>query len=105
VKQIRFTRTLTAEDWLDITLLIEKKEIRRFALNYRAFIRTRWYPVYRVDNFHGFLHKQEFWRTPTPIPLKDEEILPVRFVIEKYVREIKSNFLKYRSYFERAKKK
>jgi len=97
-KRKRFTKVLTPEDWLDITLDIEKKKILRFALNYRALIKNKWEEVYRIDNFHGFLHEQRFWKSPKPIPIK--ETLPINQIVEKYVDEITLNFQKYRTYYE-----
>ena len=102
MKREKFTKVLTPEDRLDITLEIDKKTIIRFALNYRALIKNKWKEIYRVDNFHGFLHEQKFWRSPKPIPI--EETLPINQIVEKYVYEITLNFQKYRTYYQENKK-
>ncbi|MBU0979190.1 MAG: hypothetical protein KJ709_00155 [Nanoarchaeota archaeon] len=99
MRKIRFTKVLTAVDLLDVTLHIEKKEVRKFALNYRAWIKDECIPVYRVDNFHGFLHEQRFWRDKRPIRL--EEDMPLKEVVRKYTRYIILNFEKFKSYYEK----
>jgi len=76
----------------------QKKKIVKFSLNYRAFINGKWEEIYRVDNFHGFLHEQRFWRSPHPIPLKDN--LPMNSIFTKYLKVIKENYKRYRSYFQ-----
>lgn len=102
-KQIKFTRTLTSEDYLDITLFYERGKIIKFALNYRAVIKGKIQPIYRVDNYHGFLHEQRLWRTKEPIPL-NEAGLPNNQIVDKYVDEIYMKFYKYKEYYLRAKK-
>jgi hypothetical protein len=95
----KFSKFLTSEDMLDITLEIKKKQIKKFALNYRALIKNKWEQIYRVDNFHGFLHEQRFWRTKEPIPIEDS--LPNSIIINKYVDYIIENFQKFKEYFKR----
>ena len=91
------------KDYLDITLYFEKNKIIKFALNYRGIIGNKWYEIYRVDNFHGFLHEQRFWRTKDPIPLeqggKSNET-----IIEEYTDNIVMNFNKYKEYFKKSMK-
>jgi len=98
----KFSKFLTSEDLLDITLEIKKKEIKKFALNYRALINNKWEQIYRVDNFHGFLHEQRFWRGKEPIPI--EERLSNNIIIDKYVDFIVNNFYKFKHYFKESKK-
>jgi len=98
----KFSKFLTSEDLLDITLEIKKKEIKKFALNYRALIANKWEQIYRVANFHGFLHEQRFWRSKEPIPI--EEKLPNNIIINEYVDFIVKNFYKFKHYFEESKK-
>jgi len=95
----KFSKFLTSEDILDITLEIKKKQIVKFALNYRALINNKWEQIYRVDNFHGFLHEQRFWRTKEPIPV--EENLPNNIIVNKYVDYIIENFQKFKEYFKK----
>jgi hypothetical protein len=68
-------------------------------LNYRAFINKKWFEVYRVDNYHGYLHEQKFWRSPKPIPL-DLKWIPLKMIVDKYIEDIIQNFKKYRGYFK-----
>ncbi|MBU1198687.1 MAG: hypothetical protein KKF46_02225 [Nanoarchaeota archaeon] len=96
-KRKKFIKILTPEDRLDITLEIDKKTIIKFALNYRALINNKWKEIYRVDNFHGFLHEQKFWKSPKPIPIK--ETLPINQIVEKYVNEITLKFQKYKELY------
>ncbi len=60
LKTKKFTVTISSEDFLDVTIEYEKKAIRKFALNYRAIVKGKMREIYRVDNFHGFLHEQRF---------------------------------------------
>ena len=94
---------ITAEDCIDVKLIWEKKgEPTKFSLNYRALINGKMVEIYRVDNYHGFLHEQRYWRTPKPIPL--EEHLPLKLIIKKYVNEIVLNHKQYRFYYEEKMK-
>ena len=97
-KTKKFIKVLTPEDWLDITLEIKNKKITKFALNYRALIKNKWKQIYRVDNFHGFLHEQKFWRSPKTIPIKNKR--PLSHIFKEYSKEIIKNYKKYRRYFE-----
>ena len=55
MKRTSFTKDLTSEDVLDITLHFENYEIKKFALNYRAIVEEQWHQIYRVDNYHGLI--------------------------------------------------
>lgn len=101
----KLTKDLTEGDRLDITLTKEKRVLHRFALNYRAYIDEDWKEVYRVDNYHKFLHEQKFWRSPEPIPIRDKENWQLRLVIKHYIEKICLNFPKYRRYYEKALRK
>lgn len=100
MKQKEFTKVLTNEDWIDVKLAWENNKLWRFALNYRANIKEMWYEIYRVDNYHGFLHEQKFWRTPKPIIIKDKDGWSLKMIIEYYLEEVHYNFQRYRMYFE-----
>ncbi len=97
-----FTTVLTSEDLIDVKLAWENNELWRFAINYRANIEDEWYEVYRVDNYHGFLHEQKFWRSPEPIIIKDKDGWSLKMVFEFYLEEVHYNFQDYRSFFEEA---
>ncbi len=104
IKVKKFTTVLTSEDYLDVTLYIDKKRILKFALNYRCVLGNKWHQIYRVDNFHGFLHEQRFWRTKEPIPLKVmEEKFSNDKIVEDYTEIIILNFQKYKEYYKKSK--
>ncbi len=102
MKHKYFTTVLTSEDLIDVKLAWENNELWRFAINYRANIKEKWYEVYRVDNYHGFLHEQKFWRSPKPIVIKDKDGWSLKMVFEYYLEEVPCNFQDYRSFFEEA---
>jgi len=104
MKRKTFIIVLTSADIIDEMIEIDKKEIIRFVLNYRACIEKKWEQIYRVDNFHGFLHEHKFWRSPEPIPINVEEKSPLVYIVEKYKDQIVKNFRKYKFYFEQSKK-
>jgi len=66
-------------------------------------INGKWVEVYRVDNYHGFLHEQRHWRSSKPIPLDDN--LPLNLVVKDYMILIKDDYGKYRNYYEEKMKK
>ena len=103
IKRKSIIRKITSEDYLDITLLFDKGKIIKFALNYRALIKEKIQPIYRVDNYHNFLHEQRLWRTESPIKL-DEAGLTNNQIVEKYVDLIYQNFQKYKEYYKRSQK-
>jgi len=85
-------------------LEVDKKKIYKFALNYRALIKNKWKPIYRINNFHGFLHEHKFWRSHDPKHLKNEEKLSINTIVNKYIDKIVKNFQKYRHYSEQQNK-
>lgn len=99
----RYSVELTPKDILDVVLIWQQVGIlTKFALNYRAQIQGEWHEIYRVDNYHGFLHEQKFWRSPNPIPLPHQENWPIFLILEEYRNQIIDNFERYRSYFEQS---
>ncbi len=99
----RYSIELTPDNMLDVVLIWERPGIlQKFALNYRTYLRKKWYEVYRVDNYHGFLHEQKFWRDSQPIPILHKEGWPIPLVFNEYRDEIIEKFEKYREYFERS---
>jgi hypothetical protein len=101
----KLTQDLTEEDRLDVTLTKKDKVLYRFALNYRAYINEDWKEIYRVDNYHKFLHEQKFWRGPEPIPIKDKNDWSLRMIIKYYIEKICLNFPKYKRYYKKALRK
>ena len=103
IKEIKYIKTLTSEDLLDINLIIKSNQIQRFAINYRANIKKEWYEIYRVDNYHGYLHEIKFWRSSKQIMIKNNR--PLKTIFNHYIDEIINNFQNYREYFEEALEK
>jgi hypothetical protein len=87
-----------------MTFYKNKNRIVKFALNYRTFINGKWREIYRVDNYHGFLHEQKFWISPEPIPIKNKENIPLNEILTEYSIIIKEHYEKYRSYYINAKR-
>jgi hypothetical protein len=44
---------------------------------------------------------QRFWRSSKPIPLKEEEWMPLDYLFKEYKRDIVENWERYRSLVER----
>lgn len=100
----RIKKLLTQKDVIDLTIFIKNNQVIKFALNYRAKIKNKWYEVYRVDNYHGFLHEQKLWRSKKPIPLNYVG-LNNKDIIKIYNKFIGDNFHKMRLYYENSKKR
>lgn len=100
IKQKRFTKFLSEEDCFDITIMFEDNRIFKFSLNYRALIHDNWHEIYRVDNYHGFLHEQRYWQSTLPIPLKYlEERYTLDHLIDFFIEQIEKEFRNYRKYY------
>ena len=98
------TVSLAEDDLLDVTLEVEKGEVRRFALNYRIRVGNHWESVYRVDDCHGYYHEQKLWRSPRPIPIETEGV-PLQWLLKKYTEKIRAEFPRYRRHFEQTPKR
>ncbi|HIH37678.1 hypothetical protein J4460_02990 [Candidatus Woesearchaeota archaeon] len=96
--QKRFKIRLSAVDIIDVMFIKDNMTLIKFALNYRGFIGDEWHEIYRVDNFHGFLHEQKFWISPEPIPL--DCIGDLMDIMTDYLIVIKENYKRYRGYYE-----
>ena len=92
---------MTLEDKLDVMLEIDGKTILKFALNYRAYIKGEWVEIYRVDNYHGFLHEQKFWRSREPVPISMAGLLSD--IVDECVDNIYNCFLRYKQYYIKSK--
>jgi len=93
-KKVKHIHHLTDDgnDILDVNLDIEKSYVIRFSLNYRAFIDGKWCTIYRVDNYHNFLHEQRFWISEEQFPLEEEErIYTNNYLVELYSERIALN--------------
>ena len=94
------------KDLLDVNLDIEKGTVKRFALNYRALIKDEWHIIYRLDNYHAYLHEQRFWISKEPIPLEDEErTYTTNYIVELYSERIALNYRRYKNYYLKKLKK
>ncbi|MCX6775953.1 MAG: hypothetical protein NT130_03845 [Candidatus Micrarchaeota archaeon] len=92
---------LTDEDVMDVKLFQKGKEIAKFSLNYRAFIKDKWHDVYRIDSYHDYVHEQKFWKSEKPIPLPRFTSIVTGYEIKWYMQQIKGNFEHYRRLFEK----
>ncbi len=100
MKQKKFSIMLAADDALDVTINFENHQIIEFALNYRAWIGEQWHEIYRVDNYHGFLHENRMWQDRKAIPITDKEGWTMPMIIDYYIDEITANFPRYKRLFE-----
>ena len=102
VRKVKHIHYLSGDgnDILDVNLDIEKGVVKRFALNYRTLIKSKWHIIYRVDNYHGYLHEQRFWISKEQIPLEDEErMYTINYVVELYSERIALNYQRYKRYY------
>ena len=96
---------LSLEDRIDADLEFDKDPARRprparFAITYSARIEGRWREVVRYDNFHGYLHRQKFWRTREPVPLSALERLPTPDLLDACRQDLARHWPRYRSLME-----
>lgn len=56
---------------LDVTLTLDRGEVRSFSVNYRALINEEWVEVVRYDTEHSGLHVHRFW-----LP-KERQVKPI----------------------------
>jgi len=108
VRKVKHVHHLSEDgnDLLDVSLSIEKGIVKRFALNYRALIKDKWHIIYRVDNYHDYLHEQRIWISKEPIPLEEEErIYTINYIVELYSERIALNYQKYKRYYLQKLKK
>jgi hypothetical protein len=101
-KRKTYTIFLSIEDRIDVDLEFEKERgkpprLSRFAITYSARIAQRWREVVRYDNFHGYLHRQKFWRSQRPEPLSDLERVPTKVLLERCRDDLRRNWRRYRS--------
>jgi len=104
LEQRNYKISLTVNDIIDVMFRKDKGSIHKFALNYRAIIEGVWCEIYRVDNYHGFLHEQKFWISPKPIPITNKENIPLKDIMTQYLIEIKEKYKQYKSYYINGKR-
>jgi len=96
---------LSLEDRIDADLEFDKDpgrrhRLARFAVTYSARIGGRWREVVPYDNFHGYLHRQRFWRTREPEPLSTLERLPILDLLNVCRQDLARHWRRYRSLME-----
>jgi hypothetical protein len=100
-----YTIFLSLEDRMDVDMGFEKvrgkaPRLKRFAITYSARIRGRWREVIRYDNFHGFLHRQRFWRSREPEPLSELGRMRSEILLDACKKDLRANWRRYRSVLE-----
>lgn len=107
LKPRKHTIYLTDVDIIDFEITKDRNTVREFSVNYRTKIEIVSKPkeVYRVDNFHGFLHEHKFWISPEPIPINFPKTNDDKYLVVEYVKDIKLNYEKYRKYYIDSLKK
>lgn len=96
---------LSLEDRIDADLDFDRRpgepsRLRRFALTYSAWLAGRWQEVVRYDNFHGYVHRQPYWRTRRPERLRGVEGKPMDAVLDACREDLRKNWRRYRSLME-----
>ncbi len=94
---------LDDENRLNISIFKEGNKFVKFALNYSARIDGEWEAVYRVDNYHGFIHEQRLWITNKPIPLPEYENMDLKSVFDLFYDKISKNCLRFKKFYEAKK--
>ena len=96
---------LSLDDRIDVDLEFEKPtgraaRIRRFAITYSAWIKGDWREVVRYDNFHGYLHRQRFWRSREPERMPGRGGVPLEPVLDACRADLRRNWKMYRALME-----
>jgi len=96
---------LSLHDRIDVDLEFEKRSgraprIRRFAVTYSAWIEEGWREVVRYDNFHGYLHRQRFWRSGEPERIRGHERPLSDAVLDACREDLRRNWKRYRALME-----
>jgi len=105
-KRKTYTIFLSQDDRIDVDLEFERTtgraaRLRRFAITYSARIREAWREVIRYDNFHGFLHRQPYWRSKAPERLALQGRPSHERAVERCREDLRRNWRRYRSLMER----
>ena len=82
---------------LDFRWVMEKGKVTDFAINVSLLDDEKLVDVFRVDTKHGYLHEQRFWINPEPI--KMPKSLPLQYIFNFYLEQIKENFERYKQYY------
>lgn len=103
VKKLEFF--LDDKNKLNVTIKKENGTFKQFAINYSAKINGKWHPIYRVDNYHGYIHEQRLWLSKKPIPLPEYESMNLKEVFDHFYKVIKEGCLKFKNYYIQKKKR
>ena len=95
---------LNEKNKLNFTIIKEDDKFKRFAINYSAKINDKWLAVYRVDNYHGFVHEQRLWISNDPISLPEYESMDLKDVFDIFFQKVREGHSRFRKYFEEKKK-
>jgi len=90
---------------LNFTIIKEGANFKKFAINYSAKIDDKWHAVYRVDNYHEFVHEQRLWISNEPLPLPEYESMDLKNVFDIFFQKVKEGHSRFRKYFEENKNK
>lgn len=104
VKKKEIEIYLDEENKLNITIIKKNNIFIKFAINYSAKINDKWEAIYRVDNYHDFIHEQRLWITKRPIPLPEYENWNLKDVFDLFFEKVKQGCLKFKKYYETGKK-
>ena len=63
IKKENYEVELDDKNKINIRIIKEHNKLVKFAINLSSYLNGKWHAVYRVDNYHGFLHEQKLWRT------------------------------------------
>ena len=104
IKKKSIEAYLDDKNKINFTIIKEDGKFKRFAINYSAKIDDKWHAVYRVDNYHGFVHEQRLWISNEPIPLPEYESMDLKDMFDIFFQKVKDGHTRFRKYFEERKK-
>jgi hypothetical protein len=100
----KFSELLSPDNRIDVRLYLENGIIIKYAINLCCKISGTQREVYRLDNFHGYLHEHKFWIGNAPIRLEEYGRAP-EDIVDDGLDDIRRNFTRYREYYRRKHEK
>ena len=104
VNEIEFIRWLSSEDRSRQKLTTEKGKIKRFVVQYEAYIEGKWRAIVRYDTAHGYFHRDVIYPDGSARKMK---LAAVEFT-EAFTQselDVKFNWRRYRqTYLEEMKR-
>jgi hypothetical protein len=102
VKEISYLSRLAPgkEDRLRVGAMIDRAHVRRFVVQYEAYIDGRWQPIIRYDTAQGFAHRDIYHARNPPM----KEVLAVQDFNEAFtfaIRDIRLLWRYYRDGYEK----